>query len=97
MHKGASCESIGLSGVMSFSSKSNVMMETVKPDRPDRPGPSKDKFKKQWQTKRQYNMPYMSDSLIVPRVKQVNVLKSTGFVDILNALVVSKMRLSNSM
>jgi len=61
---------------MSFSSKSNVMMETVKPDRP---GPSKDKFKKQWQTKRQYNMPYMSDSLIVPRVKQVSFLKKYWF------------------
>jgi len=94
MHKGASCESIKRTTVMSFSSKSNVMMETVKPDRP---GPSKDKFKKQWQTKRQYNMPYMSDSLIVPRVKQVNFLKSIALIDILKALVVSKMRLSNSM
>jgi hypothetical protein len=76
MHKGASCESIKRTTVMSFSSKSNVMMETVKPDRP---GPSKDKFKKQWQTKRQYNMPYMSDSLIVPRVKQVNYVKKYRF------------------
>ena len=76
MHKGASCESIKRTTVMSFSSKSNVMMETVKPERP---GPSKDKFKKQWQTKRQYNMPYMSDSLIVPRVKQVNCLKKCCF------------------
>lgn len=76
MHKGASCESIKRTTVMSFSSKSNVMMETVKPDRP---GPSKDKFKKQWQTKRQYNMPYMSDSLIVPRVKQVIFLKKCWF------------------
>lgn len=67
---------------MSFSSKSNVMMETVKPDRP---GPSKDKFKKQWQTKRQYNMPYMSDTLIVPRVKQLmedHNHSGSGIVDV---------------
>lgn len=72
MHKGASCESIKRATVVSFSSKSNLMMETLKPDRP---GTSKEKFKKQWQTRRQCNMPYMSDSLIVPRVKQVNFLK----------------------
>lgn len=94
MHKGASCESIKRTTVMSFSSKSNLMMETVKPERP---GPSKDKFKKQWQTKRQYNMPYMSDSLIVPRVKQVNLSKNIGFVDNLKRLVMSEMRLCNSM
>ena len=72
MHKGASCESIKRTTVMSFSSKSNLMMETMKPNRP---GPSKEKFKKQWQNKGQYNMPYISDSMIVPRVKQVNFLK----------------------
>jgi len=70
MHKGTSCESIKRTTVMSFSSKSNTVME----NKPNRPGPSKDKFKKHFQPKRQYSMPYMSDSLIIPHVKQVNIL-----------------------
>jgi hypothetical protein len=53
--------------VMGLSSKANSTAE----NKPNRPGPSKDKYKKNSQPKRQYNMPYMSDSLIVPRVKQV--------------------------
>lgn len=67
---------------MSFSSKSNLMMETMKPNRP---GPSKEKFKKQWQNKGQYNMPYISDSMIVPRVKQLmedHNHSGSGIVDV---------------
>lgn len=51
---------------MGLSSKANSAAE----NKPNRPGPSKDKYKKHCQPKRQYNTPYMSDSLIIPRVKQ---------------------------
>jgi hypothetical protein len=71
MHRGTGCESVKRTIVMGLSSKANSATE----NKPNRPGPSKDKFKKQSQPKRQCNMPYMSDSLIIPRVKQVvNVL-----------------------
>jgi hypothetical protein len=77
MHKGISCESIKRTTVTSFSSKSNCTMENIKPNRSqisNRPGPSKDKYKKHFQPKRQYNVPYVTDSLIIPRVKKVNNL-----------------------
>jgi hypothetical protein len=69
MHKGASCESVKKT-LMGFSSKANSATE----NKTNRPGPSKDKYKKHCQPKRQYNMPYMSDSLIIPRVKQVVIV-----------------------
>lgn len=71
MHRGTGCEPVKRTTAMGLSSKANSATE----NKPNRPGPSKDKYKKHCQPKRQYNMPYMSDSLIIPRVKQVvNVL-----------------------
>lgn len=67
MHRGTGCEPVKRTTVMGLSSKANSATE----NKPNRPGPSKDKYKKHCQPKRQYNMPYMSDSLIIPRVKQV--------------------------
>lgn len=77
MHKGVSCESIKRTTVTSFSSKSNCAMENKlnRSQISNRPGPSKDKFKKLFQPKRQYSMPYVSDPSIIPRVKKVDKIK----------------------
>ncbi|PNF26580.1 hypothetical protein B7P43_G13055, partial [Cryptotermes secundus] len=81
MHRGTGCEPVKRTTVMGLSSKANSATE----NKPNRPGPSKDKYKKQCQPKRQYNMPYMSDSLIIPRVKQYmedHTHSGSGIVDV---------------
>jgi hypothetical protein len=88
MHKGTGCESVKRATVTGFSSKANSAME----NKPNRPGPSKNKYKKQCQPKGQYNMSYMSDSLIIPRVKQVNTSLVSQISQYPRSLV-SKMRL----
>ena len=47
---------------------------TMEGQRPIRPGTSKEKFKNNIQAKKQHcQVPYTTDSMLIPRVKRVNI------------------------